>query len=42
LQSKYVPGLYFAGEILDLTGKTWGFNLQLSWTTGFVVGKSLQ
>jgi hypothetical protein len=40
LQSKIVPWLYFAGEILDITGKTWGFNLQLSWTTGYVVGKS--
>ncbi len=42
LQSKLIPWLYFAGEILDLTGKTWGFNLQLSWTTGFVVGKSFE
>lgn len=42
LQSKLVPWLYFAGEILDITGKTWGFNLQLSWTTGYVVGKSLE
>lgn len=41
LESKYIPGLYFAWEILDLTWKTWGFNLQLSWTTGHVVGKNL-
>lgn len=41
LESKFIPWLYFAGEILDITGKTGGFNLQFSWTTGYVVGKSL-
>ena len=39
-QSKKVPWLYFIGEVLDLTGKTWGFNLQVAWSAGYVVGKS--
>jgi predicted flavoprotein YhiN len=41
LESKFIPGLYFAGEVLDITGKTWWFNLQFAWTSGFVVGKNL-
>jgi hypothetical protein len=40
LQSKIVPNLYFAGEILDLAGQTGGYNLQICWTTGFVAGLS--
>ncbi len=39
-QSKKVPGLYFIGEVLDLTGKTGGFNLQVAWSAGYVVWKS--
>lgn len=38
LESKKVKGLYFAGEILDVIGKTGGFNLQLAWSTGWTVG----
>ena len=38
--SKLVPGLYFAGEILDLDAYTGGFNLQIAWATGFVAGCS--
>lgn len=41
LESKLFPGLYFAGEILDITGKTWWFNLQFSWTSWHIVGKNL-
>lgn len=41
LESKHIPGLYFAGEILDITGKTWWFNLQFSWTSWHIVGKNL-
>jgi predicted Rossmann fold flavoprotein len=41
LESKFVTGLYFAWEILDITGKTWGFNLQFAWTSANVVGKNL-
>lgn len=41
LESKVIPGLYFAGEILDVDGITGGFNLQAAWTTGYVAGKSV-
>lgn len=41
LESKLIPWLYFAWEILDITGKTWWFNLQFAWTSGYTVGKSL-
>ena len=36
--SKLVPGLYFAGEMLDLDGTTGGFNLQIAWSTGCAAG----
>lgn len=39
LESRHVPGLYFAGEVLDIDGVTGGFNFQAAWTTGFVAGK---
>ncbi len=39
LESKHMPGLYFAGEILDIDAITGGFNFQAAWTTGFVAGK---
>ncbi|HOL49571.1 MAG TPA: NAD(P)/FAD-dependent oxidoreductase, partial [bacterium] len=39
MESKIVPGLFFAGEILDIDGKTGGFNLQAAFSTGFVAGK---
>lgn len=39
LQSRTVPGLYFAGEVLDIDGVTGGFNFQAAWTTGFVAGQ---
>ncbi len=40
MESKLCRGLYFAGEVLDLDGKTGGFNLQIAFSTGFVAGKS--
>ncbi|MBP6335694.1 MAG: NAD(P)/FAD-dependent oxidoreductase [Bacteroidia bacterium] len=40
MQSKLIPGLYFAGEILDIDAITGGFNFQAAWTTGFIAGKS--
>ncbi len=40
LQSKLCPGLFFAGEILDIDGITGGFNFQNAWTTGFIAGSS--
>ena len=39
MQSRAVPGLYFAGEVLDVDGVTGGFNFQAAWTTGFVAGR---
>jgi len=41
LQSKKYPGLYFAGEILDIDAVTGGFNLQAAWSTAMVVARSL-
>jgi len=39
MESRVVPNLYFAGEILDIDGVTGGFNFQAAWTTGFIAGK---
>ena len=41
MQSKLVPGIFFAGEVLDIDGITGGFNFQSAWTTGFVAGKNV-
>ena len=41
MRSKIVDNLYFAGEVMDLDGPTGGYNLQVCWSTGFVVGKSI-
>lgn len=41
MQSKLQPGLYFAGEILDIDGFTGGYNLQASWAAGRLVGESI-
>ena len=38
LESKLVPGLHFAGEVLDLDGDTGGYNLQIAFSTGFLAG----
>ena len=40
LESKVCPGLYFAGEVLDIDAITGGFNLQAAWTTGVVAGQA--
>ncbi len=40
MQSRLVPGLYLAGEILDVDAYTGGFNLQIAWATGFVAGRA--
>ena len=39
MQSRVVPGLHFAGEVLDVDGITGGFNFQAAWTTGYVAGQ---
>ena len=41
MESRIVPGLYFAGEALDIDGLTGGFNFQAAWTTGWIAGKSM-
>ena len=41
MESKLLPGLYFAGEILDIDGRTGGYNLQIAWSTGYIAGKSV-
>ena len=41
MESKLVPGLYFAGELLDIDALTGGYNLQLAWSTGSLAGHSV-
>ena len=41
LQSKTHPGLYFAGEVLDVDAITGGFNLQAAWSMGYTVARSI-
>ena len=41
LESKHVPHLYFAGEVLDIDGVTGGFNFQAAWTTSYTVATSI-
>jgi len=40
LESKIVPGLYLAGEVLDVDGDSGGFNLQWAWSSGHLAGES--
>ncbi|WP_299760700.1 NAD(P)/FAD-dependent oxidoreductase [uncultured Pontibacter sp.] len=41
MESRLQPGLYFAGEVLDIDGITGGFNFQAAWTTGYLAGKAM-
>jgi predicted Rossmann fold flavoprotein len=41
MESKICPGLFFAGELLDIDGITGGFNFQAAWTTGWLAGKAM-
>ncbi|OAM88096.1 NAD(P)/FAD-dependent oxidoreductase [Termitidicoccus mucosus] len=41
MQSRVCPGLYFAGELLDIDGVTGGFNFQAAWTTGRLAGLAM-
>jgi hypothetical protein len=36
-----MPGLYFAGEVLNLDGETGGFNFQAAWTTSYLAALSI-
>ena len=42
MESRYVGGLHFAGEVLDLDALTGGFNLQIAWSTGYAAGNGVQ
>ena len=39
MQAKHVPGLYFIGEVVDVTGHLGGYNFQWAWSSGFVAGQ---
>lgn len=41
MESKFVSGLYFAGEVLDLDALTGGFNLQIAWSTAYAAGSNI-
>lgn len=41
MESKIVPGIYFAGEVLDIDALTGGYNLQVAWSTGYLAGSSI-
>lgn len=40
MQSRVVPGLYFAGEIMDVDGVTGGFNFQHAWSSGYIAAQN--
>ena len=40
MESKLINGLYFAGEVIDVSAYTGGFNLQIAFSTGYLAGKS--
>ena len=42
MESKFVSGLHFAGEVLDLDAVTGGFNLQIAWSTGYAAGNGIR
>jgi predicted Rossmann fold flavoprotein len=42
MESKVCPGLYFAGEVIDVDGPCGGYNLQIAWSTGALAGKIRQ
>ena len=41
LESRHVPRLFFAGEVLDIDGITGGFNFQAAWTTAYTVARAI-
>jgi predicted flavoprotein YhiN len=41
MESRVCPGLFFAGELLDIDGITGGFNFQAAWTTGWLAGRGM-
>lgn len=41
MESKKVPGIYFAGEVLNIDGETGGFNFQAAWTTSYLAARAI-
>jgi predicted flavoprotein YhiN len=41
MESKLLPGLFFAGEVMDVDGVTGGFNFQHAWTSGWVAANAI-
>ncbi len=41
MESRHIPNLYFAGEVLDIDGITGGFNFQAAWTTAYAVAHAI-
>jgi predicted flavoprotein YhiN len=41
MESRVCPGLFLAGEMLDVDGRLGGFNFQWAWSSGFVAGRAL-
>jgi len=41
MESKLIPNLFFAGEVLDIDAITGGFNFQAAWTTGYIAGTTI-
>lgn len=41
MESKLVPGLFFVGEVLDVTGQLGGYNFQWAWSSGVVAGRNI-
>ena len=39
MQAKNIPGLYFIGEVVDVTGHLGGFNFQWAWASGYCAGQ---
>ena len=41
MESKLIPGLHFAGEMMDVDGITGGFNFQHAWTSGWIAAQHM-
>jgi predicted Rossmann fold flavoprotein len=41
MEAKHVPGLYFIGEVVDVTGQLGGYNFQWAWASGFAAGQAV-
>ncbi len=41
MEARRVPGLYFIGEVVDVTGRLGGFNFQWAWASGFAAGQAV-